>query len=139
QSFHDALDSIRDYFGMLQIVVSYIDYSGDENHLPGRRYSAEDFIVVLMARIGACQAQRANSGLIEQRQERFQLNIVYMRTVPVSPTDVKPDSIGRNVDQRPIKRFDMKLDAIEEGLKRLIDEHDLPLQRQVGRVELKHV
>ena len=79
---------------MLQIVVSYIDYSGNENHLPGRRYSAKEFIVVLMARIGACQAQRAHSGLIEQRQERFQLNIVYMRTVPVSPTDMKPD-LGR--------------------------------------------
>ncbi len=85
---------------MLQIVCVYIDYSGNENHLPGRRYSMEEFIVVLMARIGSCQAQRAHSGLIEQRQERFQLNIVYVRTVPVSPTNMKPDSIGRNVKSK---------------------------------------
>src|SRR5579863_8896806 len=92
-----------------------------------------------MARIGSRQAERTHSGLIEQRQERFQLNIVYVRTVPVSPTDMKPDSIGRNVDQSPVERFDVKLDSIEEVLKRPIDEHDLPFQRQVWRVELKHV
>ena len=52
---------------------------------------------------------------------------------------MKPDSIGRNIDQSTVEHFDVKLDSIEKSLKRLIDEHDLPFQRQVWRVEFKHV
>ncbi len=43
------------------------------------------------------------------------------------------------LNQSTVEHFDVKLDTIEEGLKRLIGEHDLPLEGQVGRVELKHV
>ena len=62
-----------------------------------------------------------------------------MRTIPIAPANVEPDLLGRDVGYRDVNCIDMKGDAIEERIQRLVAEHDDPLHREIGCVQLQDV
>ena len=59
-----------------------------------------------------------------------------MRTIPVAPTNVETDLLGRDVSDRNVNRINMKGHTVKETLQRLIAEHDDPFHREVGCIQL---
>jgi hypothetical protein len=69
-------------------------------------------------------------------QQIDHVDIVLMRAIPVAPTNVEPDLLGRDVGDRDVDRINMKGHTVKETLQRLIAEHNDPLHREVGCIQL---
>src|SRR6185312_5316604 len=92
-----------------------------------------------MAWICAGQGESADLGAIDERQQRLEIDIVAMRTVPVSPTDVQTNPVARNASDCPVDRLNVQLDARQKLLQRASRVHDLPLEREIRSVQLQNV
>ena len=112
---------------------------------PGSRMSSERQlrplergVLVLMARVGELQAERADLRLVEHGQHLRQRDVVNMRPVIVAPAAMEPDAIARDAGQRLVQRRDVRLGDLEEFGGALVLEQDRPLHREVGRIDLQH-
>ena len=92
---------------------------------------------MLMARIGAGDADGADPGLINNGQDRRQIHIVDMRTVPIAEADMRAHLFRWDIGQGEVHGIDMDFDPVEEFAQRPVLEHEGAFHREVGRVELQ--
>ena len=59
-----------------------------------------------MARVGERQEEAADIGQLQRRQNILQRNIAIVRRFRISPADVEPDPVARNIDQRAVDSGD---------------------------------
>ena len=59
-------DAVSDHFGVLQVVGGHVDHARDQDHGLGRRVRLDRLPLVLVARVGAGDAESADLGLVNQ-------------------------------------------------------------------------
>src|SRR5579863_5945162 len=133
-----AFEAVGHNFGMLDVVGSRIDDSGDEDHVGGKAMAFEATVFVLVARVGHRKKQRADARLEQNRQDVVESDVTIMRTLIIAPADVQAGAIGRDVQKRPIDRGDDHLDEIEEILEWPIGEGGVTFESEVGCINLKY-
>ena len=91
---------------------------------------------MLVARIRTGDAERADPGLVDQRQQRREVAVVDMGAVPVAEADMEPDLLRRDVGEGHVERPDVERDPLQEVVERPVLEHELALHGEVGSVDL---
>ena len=80
-------------------------------------------IFMLVSRICELDAERADLGAVEQRQQPGQWEVVGVRAFPISPADVQSDLVARDAIGGSINCFDVQLHRIQELGVTLILKH----------------
>jgi len=80
------LEPPRDYFWVLHNIGGGVDHARQQHHVGGQRIPAYGLVFMLMARVGELDAERADVGLVEHRQDQLEGDIVNVRPVPVGPS-----------------------------------------------------
>ena len=91
-----ADDPVGDDFRVLDDVGRGVDDAREEQHAVGQGMLAERLQLVLVARAGERQRQRADLGPIDDRQQRLERHVVGVRPVVVAPAEVQADAIARD-------------------------------------------
>ena len=89
---------------MFDVVGRGIDDTGDEIHVRRQAMTLEVAVFVLVARIRHRDHQRANMRLVQLRQNRFERNVVIVRSLVIAPAHVQPYAVGRDLFDRAIDR-----------------------------------
>src|SRR5271156_2676663 len=110
----EQLDPIGDHLRVLDVIGGDVDHAGNQNHAPRRRLFLQCLPIMLVARIGAGKAQRADFGPIDDGQEWRKIDIIDMWAIPVAKTNMQPDFRRRNIGKCKVHRLDMDLDTAEE-------------------------
>ena len=81
---------------MLYEIALGIDHTWDNGHVLGRLVRLERGGLVLTARVGELEADRADIRLIKRRQHHLHRHVVDMRPFPVAPADMEPYAVAGN-------------------------------------------
>ena len=133
----DGREPIGDHLRVLDEVVGGVDDAGDEHHAVGQRTTLEAVVLVGVAGVGHRQHERADVGLVEERLDVGERDVVGVRALVVPPADVQPDVGGVDAVERGVDGVDHELDPVEELAERPVGEEGVALHGEVGRVDLQ--
>src|SRR5262245_6697570 len=125
---HRRGDPVGDDLGMLDDVGRRVDDAGQEQHIAWEWMLAERRELVLVARARERQRERANLGLVDDRQERLERHVVGMRAVVVAPAEVQAYPVARDRRDRLVDRVDVQRDGGEKAVERFVLEEARALQ-----------
>ena len=110
---------------------------GDQRHVVGERAPLEAPHLVGVAGVGHRDDERADVGLVEQRLDLVEGDVVGVRPLVVAPAHVQAH--GGRVDalERAVDGVDHQLHPAEELRQRPVGEQRVALEGEVGRVDLQ--
>ena len=123
---------------MLDEIGQRIDHAGDDDLIIVERQILQTAVLVRVARIGERQHEAAHLGLTDGRQHLGQGHVAVVRAFVVAPAGVQPHHLARHVDERVVDRRHHAFHEADELAQRAVLIGDVPLHREVRRVDLQH-
>src|ERR1700730_7862872 len=90
-----------------------------------------------MARIGEGEEKAADLGLSDDRQNVGEWHIAIMRPLVITPADMQPNPVARNIFECRVDRRDDAFDKAEEIAERTVLVGEMALEREVWAIELQ--
>ena len=129
-------NSIRNHLRMFKIIGGDVDYSRKQYNFRRRRHFLDRLVFMLVPRIGTRNAHSTYLGLVDERQNGPELDIIDVGAIPVSETYMQPDSISGYICHRDVDCFHVQFNSIEKLAHRPVLEHQLAFHGQVRRIQL---
>ncbi len=94
---------------------------------------------MLVFRVRAGDGEAAHLRFVKEGEEGLQVDVIAMRPFPVSPTQVQPDLLRRDIGDGSIQSIHVELDPLEKLAFRPVQVHDLALEGEIRSIELQDV
>ena len=122
---------------MFDIVVGGLNDTRNEQHAIRQGHLAEHLDLVLVARIGKGQTERADLRLIQDRQDLRAGYVVHVRAVAIAPARMEAELVGGDVGKCQVERRHVHFDGRLKLFERTVLKIAGALHRHVRCVDLQ--
>jgi hypothetical protein len=107
-----AHNALGDELRVLDEVGRRVDHARDEAFPVGQLHFFEDVPLVLVAGVGALEADRRGPCLQHRLDDLTQRNIVVVRALVVAPAEMQAHLLGRDVFGRSVEHLEVEVDDL---------------------------